>query len=62
MKKDLIVKNLVDFVNKSIPEEYIDLLANCGCNVSLIGYSGYLTVVWVTEIRLTAAMFAIKIL
>ena len=37
MKKDLIVKNLVDFVNKSIPEEYIDLLANCRCNVSLIG-------------------------
>ena len=37
MKKDLIVKNLADFFNKSIPEEYIDLLANCGCDVSLIG-------------------------
>ena len=37
MKKDLIVKHLVDFVIKSIPEEYIDLLANCGCDVSLIG-------------------------
>ena len=37
MKKGLIVKNLADFANKRIPEEYIDLLANCGCDVSLIG-------------------------
>ena len=37
IKKELVVRNLVHFINISIWEEYIDLLVNCGWNVCIIG-------------------------
>ena len=37
IKKDAIVKNIVDFVNKLIIEEYTKILVRCGCDVCVRG-------------------------
>ena len=37
IKKDVIVKRIVDFLNKLILEEYTAILVRCGCDICLTG-------------------------
>ena len=37
IKKDVILKSIVDFVNKLILEEYAAILMRCGCDLYLTG-------------------------